>query len=148
MVYLETETWLCFPAETKCVSLIWKQYIDKGCVVSSFHLTPGCGDREKIICPENKQWSKLFVCLKWLTSQGRHIRRDDGASRRNYGILASDSMPVQALPRLCSALSHKMCSPGVPGDVCSAQPGPHLLPLNCLWGKLIFPVKGSRERPK
>lgn len=145
MVYLETETWLCFLAETKCVSLIWIQYIDKGWVVSSFHLTLVVEIEKKIICPESKQWSKPFVCLKWLTLLGGRIRTDDGASRRSYGILASVSTPVWAVPRLRSALIQKMCSPGVAGEVCSAQPGPHLLLLNCLWGVLIF-SKGSRER--
>lgn len=110
-----------------------------------FSSNPGCGDREKIICPESKQWSKPFVCLKWLTLLGGRIRTDDGASRRSYGILASDSTPVWAVPRLRSALIQKMCSPGVAGELCSAQPGPHLLLLNCLWGVLIF-SKGSRER--
>lgn len=76
----------------------------------------------------------------------RHLR-DDGASRRSYGILARHSRAVRALPRLAQPWP-RMCSPGVPGKVCSAQPGPHLLLLSCWWGELILPLQGEQEKAR
>lgn len=152
-VYLETEIWLYFLAETKCVSFVWMQHIYKGWVVFPFYLSL-IVEIEK----NNLSWEQTMIQNSLFAWNGQPCLEDVSTQmtvppqvvRKSWQVAGCLCELMQGSlfvlwSRSSTALVGKWC--GVPGEVYSAKPGLPLLLLKFFCGELIFRLsKGNRER--